>query len=153
MLRSLAIYGEDILISGDILPISSRKCEKLLRITSNGERIEEFRSDVLHSRSIVNAITSQDNGKILLGGALNTTKTQSHSELIQLDESGKRDGDFDLAPPDGQISTIVVQQDRKILLGGSFSRINNNDHNSLVRLRENGTLDLGGLKQGWTMAA
>lgn len=85
--------------------------------------------------SIVNVITPQPDGKLLIGGTIFFTGNSSSSELVRLMPDGSVDPDFIPAIPSGNnVRAIQVQSDGKILVGLD---------NGLLRLNSDGQSDAG----------
>jgi len=81
----------------------------------------------INTDTYINAITTQDDNKILLGGGFNS--------IIRLNEDGSTDTSFDASNSvNGIARFIVVQNDQKIIISGGSSYYIN-------RLNEDGSLD------------
>lgn len=87
-------------------------------------------------------VTSQSDGKILIGGKFTTFNGVNRFRLIRLNINGTTDGTFfSWESFNNEIHAIKVQNDGKILIGGSFNLFNNQSNNGLIRLNQNGTKD------------
>lgn len=94
----------------------------------------------LNERALI--VTTQSDGKILVGGKFTTFNGINRFRLIRLNIDGTSDGSFfSWESFNNEIHTIKMQNDGKILIGGLFSLFNNQINNGLIRLNQNGTKD------------
>ena len=89
-------------------------------------------------------ITTQPDGKILVGGGFTTYKSVSANRIIRLNSDGTIDSSFIYGTGfNSPVRIIVVQPDGKILCGGNFSTYKGlTDNNCIIRLNSDGTKDL-----------
>src|SRR5436190_1985380 len=81
----------------------------------------------------INVITTQSDGKIIVGGTFNSYDKISANDIIRLNTDGTIDSTFTSATePFTFVLTVTLQPDGKILVG---------DLGSIFRLNSNGTLD------------
>lgn len=96
----------------------------------------------------VNAVATQADGSILLGGAFANLSGATNGNLVRIKPDGTLDTSFN-PNPNGQVTAIVVQPDGKILLGGGFSSLQPNGEasptarNRVARINPDGTVDDG----------
>ena len=91
-------------------------------------------------RSVV-AMTSQPDGKILIGGGFNSVLGVSRHNLVRLNVDGSLDTTFN-PNPGGDVRAITVQPDGKILIGGLFSDVGfGTGRNQIARLNADGLPD------------
>lgn len=95
---------------------------------------------------VVEALTIQPDGKILVGGDFYSYNGTPAAGLIRLNSNGTVDPSFNTGTgvtggglP--SVRSIVVQPDNKILIGGYFEEYNENEHAGIVRLNSNGSID------------
>lgn len=100
----------------------------------------------------VQAVATQPDGKILIGGTFtsiqigSTSTNHSRSRLARLNTDGSVDTGFDPSP-NGSIYAIALQTDGKIIIGGSFTTVQPSgspspvSRTNLARLNADGTLD------------
>ena len=77
--------------------------------------------------SVVNALTIDSNGKILVGGAFTTFTGSSQVGLIRLNSDGSKDTSFNVGTgisPSSQILSITVDTNGKIICVGNFYSYN-----------------------------
>jgi uncharacterized delta-60 repeat protein len=89
----------------------------------------------------VYAITTQTDGKVLVGGDFTEVQGKYCHSLARLNPDGTLDNLF-RAGVDGSIRTIALQTDGKMLLGGYFGECNGYARTSLARLNAGTSLDL-----------
>ena len=90
----------------------------------------------------VQAITLQNDGKILVGGSFTSVNGIGRSRIARMAVNGVLDGTFD--PLDGandSVQAIAVQTDGRILLGGRFTTFASTNRNRIVRLNADGRMD------------
>jgi uncharacterized delta-60 repeat protein len=124
----------------------------LVRLNADGTPDTAFCANAVDSAAfsnVVNKITIQSDGKILVGGIFGTYKgVTGRARLIRLNSDGTLDTAFCTNAVDaskfsvGGVFDIVVQSDGKILVGGSFTAYaGTTGRNYLIRLNSDGTLD------------
>lgn len=93
----------------------------------------------------VQELTTQPDGKVLIGGDFSSVYGQSTGDLARLSAVGSSvDQEFMTnigSGANGTIWAIAVQPDGRILVGGSFTQFNGQSAPGLVRLRANGARD------------
>ncbi len=90
---------------------------------------------------IINALSLQTNGNIVLGGAFTYFDTVSlRSRLAQLNPSGLLDLTFSPSAGNSVLAT-AIQPDGKIIIGGNFTNFKGSGKNYLARMNPDGSLD------------
>jgi uncharacterized delta-60 repeat protein len=92
----------------------------------------------------VNAIASQADGKIVVGGAFNICNGVTSNRIARLNTDGTLDTAFTTAMGTGVLGTpevVAIQADQKIVAGGSFFSHNGVTSNRIARLNTNGSRD------------
>lgn len=90
----------------------------------------------------VYVLTSQPDGKVLVGGEFTTYNMMPARYLMRLNDDGMVDVTFYPGTgPDRPVKTIRLQPDGKILIGGQFSTYNGVARSCIARLNTNGALD------------
>jgi uncharacterized delta-60 repeat protein len=126
------------------------------RLNADGTRDSSFMASVSYvphpSRTIVNSLAVQPDGKILVGGFFTRLSDRAQSHFGRLNPDGTADGSFspqlDVGP-----NCIVVQPDGKIMIGGVFGTVNGEVHSLIARLNSDGTLDNFQTSAGGTTGA
>ena len=103
-----------------------------------------------NANTIVRAVVTQADGKILIGGDFTTLSPNggaavTRNRIARLNPDGTLDASFD-PNADGQVQSIAAQADGKILIGGFFTVLSPNGgaavtRNCIARLNPDGTLD------------
>ena len=92
--------------------------------------------------SDVNSITTQSDGKILVGGQFTSYNGTSANSIIRLNTDGSVDNTFVYGNGfGGGLYSITVQSDGKILAGGSFITYNVTSAENIIRLNTDGSVD------------
>jgi len=90
----------------------------------------------------VNAIATQTDGKIIIGGSFTTYQGISTNNIIRLNSDGSIDNTFIYGTGfNNSVSDISVQTDGKIIVVGYFSTYNGGAANRIVKLNSNGLVD------------
>lgn len=133
-----------LLVGGYFTKYKGYDCAYLARLNPDGNIDTSFNTGQTGLNGIVNVITLQPNGKILVAGLFNMFHGVSAPRLLRLNSDGSRDTSFDpgtaFAYNQGA-SDIALQQDSKIVIGGSFTSFNGLPTGNLVRLNTDGSVD------------
>jgi uncharacterized delta-60 repeat protein len=90
----------------------------------------------------VKTITTQIDGKILIGGSFTNYNGFTANKIIRINNDGSVDNTFITGIGlNDMVSSIALQTDGKILIAGHFTNYNNNSVNRIVRLNSDGSLD------------
>lgn len=137
----LVLNDDKIVVGGNFYNSSGHTVNTIIRLNSDGTNDTDFALGVGFDNYVYD-IAQQPDGKILVGGTLNTYNDISVGHLVRLNIDGTLDVSFDLgAGFNGRIHTVEIQSDGKILLGGNFTGFNGVVANHLVRLNVDGSLD------------
>ena len=88
---------------------------------------------------IIRTISTQDDGRIIVGGDFSDLNGNTRNYLVRLNLDGTEDISFysNLGSGfDAAVNTTAVQSDGKILVGGYFGLLNGNTRNYIVRLND-----------------
>jgi uncharacterized delta-60 repeat protein len=96
--------------------------------------------------SDINAIATQADGKILIGGVFNAVQGEERINLARLNADGSLDPTFapyvEYSPYQASVRAIAVQDDGKIVIGGIFYEIDGHFAGpSIARLNPDGSRD------------
>jgi uncharacterized delta-60 repeat protein len=97
---------------------------------------------------VLQAVVMQSDGKILVGGEIETVNGIPRTGIARLNSDGSLDESFNpviLTPvtsPVVIVTAIAVQSDQKIVIGGDFANVNGVARTNLARLNADGSLDL-----------
>ncbi len=90
----------------------------------------------------VEVVTTQPDGKILVGGEFWRYNSIDHGRIVRLNEDGSLDTGFDTTiGADNYVGSISVQTDGRIVIGGAFTSYNGTSRNYIARLDQDGALD------------
>lgn len=145
-----------ILVGGGFTVVNGERRLGLARLNPNGSLDASFTAPfvpftnyITGSPSVVilpriEAMAVQEDGKVLVGGAISTNGT-AYLGFARLNTDGSLDhafaSQFRSGTGSGSVSAIAVQRDLKILIGGSFTAINDQPRLCLARLNPDGKLD------------
>ena len=91
---------------------------------------------------VVDTITIQSDGKILVGGEITSYDGMSSNKIIRLNSDGSVDNTFSVGNGfNDTVRTIIIQSDGKILVGGSFTTYDGTPSNRIIRLNSDGSVD------------
>ncbi len=90
--------------------------------------------------SSVNCVTTQPDGRLVVGGTFTTFGGVARNRLARLNTNGTLDPGFN-PNLNSTVNCASVQADGKILIAGGFSNIGGTTRNRLARLNADGTLD------------
>lgn len=132
----------NLIIAGVFDKLSGSQRMGLAQVDSSGNLDADF-TPVVGSSQTVKAITTQADGKILIGGSFNGVNEGYRNGIARLNEDGTLDTTFN--PGTGiegnEVTVIAVQSDGKILVGGNFTKFNGASITNLVRLNPDGSVD------------
>jgi uncharacterized delta-60 repeat protein/uncharacterized repeat protein (TIGR01451 family) len=129
------------LIGGNFTQYGVTNRRRIARLNTNGSLDTSFNPGS-GADDIVDRITLQPDGKILIGGWFSGFNGTGRSRIARLNTNGSLDATFN--PGIGTNSTvfaITLQANDKILIGGSFTSYNGTTCNHIARLNTNGSLD------------
>jgi uncharacterized delta-60 repeat protein len=130
-----------ILVGGGFTTYQGAARNRFVRLNTNGSDDTTFNLGTGFN-DIVNAVTVQADGKILVGGLFTTYQGTTRNRFVRLDTDGSYDTTFNLGTGfGGTVNAIAVQDDGKILVGGGFTTYQGTTRNRLVRLNTNGSYD------------
>lgn len=157
-IRALAVDGSGkILLGGDFTSFSGQSVKRLARLLPTGapDTATPLVVDATLAATWVDAVVPLPDGKILIGGAVNTTTYAPapvdgfRSGIARLNPNGSRDASFEVGAGAhaatrytlSSVTAITRQPDGKLLVGGGFTFWNGDAASRLVRLHANGSRD------------
>lgn len=106
--------------------------------------------------TMVNALSIQADGKILVGGRFTRMSGQARTNLARLNADGTLDSGFATglagSKASAQVNVLAIEADGRLLVGGDFTMIGGQQRTNLVRLNVDGTVD-GGFNPGMLSGA
>ena len=138
----LAVQSDHkILIGGRFTIFNGTIRNRIARLESTGSLEAGFNPNT-GANGIVNAVSVQSDGKILIGGAFTSYNDGLRNRIARMNTDGSLDGAFNHSTgADGIVYRIAVQSDGKILIGGAFTNYNGTSRNRVARLNADGSLD------------
>ncbi|MFT3782596.1 MAG: hypothetical protein QM790_11330 [Nibricoccus sp.] len=126
-----------ILVGGELeylLPSDFSKHSNIARLSGNGSIDATFNPGA-GADNIVNKISVQSNGQVLLGGWFSNYNATARSGLARIQPGGALDASFSPATQFGLTLTPAIQTDGRLVLGSLIAP------SGLVRLNTNGSAD------------
>lgn len=132
-----------ILISGAFTSFNSMTRNRIARLNPDGSLDTSFLNNLSGADNLVNAITQQPDGKILVGGFFTAVNGSNQNKISRLNIDGTLDSTFvnSITESSAYINAIAVQTDGKILIGGWFNFISQVLRQGIARLNYDGTPD------------
>lgn len=129
-----------VVVGGAFTTYSGVTYNRIIRLNSNGTIDNTFTIGTGFN-DVVNCVTIQSDGKLLVGGSFTTYSGQSNSSLVRLNSNGTKDTTF-TGITNSTVTSITVQNDGKILIGGSsITQVNGTNVNQVCRLNTDGSID------------
>ena len=135
----IALQGDKNILIGGKFSIGNGDYKYLLRIKLTGLKDESFNSPITNGFDppiIVNTISVQMDGKIVVGGNFNTYFSKARKNLARLNTNGE----LEYAGANNYIYNIA-KQGNKTIIGGFFTAYNGEKIRYLARLKNDGKLD------------
>jgi uncharacterized delta-60 repeat protein len=118
----------------------------ILLATASGVTRLDANGNLLNTSSSIccsiEALASQADGKVIIGGSFTTVGGISLSSVARLNPDGTPDLSF--SPSNGLnegVGTMTLQADGKVLIGGGFSAVGTASRKGIARLNREGSLD------------
>lgn len=138
-----------LLVGGEFEFFNTIRCDRIVRLHSNGGLDTTFKSAVPIS-STVHSISALNNDKMLVCGWDITFGLAIQVGIISLNSDGRIDQFFNpITGLNPDVYAVGLQADGKVIIGGNFSACNGLNRGGIARLLANGitdtTFDLGGM--------
>ncbi|RYU80144.1 delta-60 repeat domain-containing protein, partial [Hymenobacter persicinus] len=146
---TLQLPDGKILVAGNFSTFNGRNCHGLVRLLPSGQSDLTFYDAGLDAGTMVQAVTAQPDGRLLLAGRLYVDGNPNLRFLVRLLPDGSYDSSFTLPYFGGNragvgtagTNLVRLQADGRILVGGAFTSVNSVPAYSLVRLQPDGEVD------------
>jgi uncharacterized delta-60 repeat protein len=140
--KSIALQPDGkILVGGLFSSYSGVTRNGIIRLNTGGTIDNTFNIGAGFN-DVVDVITLQPDGKILVGGVFTSYSGVTRNGIIRLNTGGTIDNTFNSGDGfNSNVYSITLQPDGKILVGGFFSSYNGVTNDYIVRLNSNGTID------------
>ena len=139
-----------ILVGGSFTRVGGQSRTNLARFNADGSLDAGFLPMIgVPARvvSLVNALSVQADGKILVGGRFTRMGGQARTNLARLNADGTLDSGFATglagSKVSAQVNVLAIEADGRILVGGDFTMIGGQYRTNLARLNVDGTVDSG----------
>ena len=146
--NSIAVQLEGkIIIGGNFTTFNDISQKQITRLNADGSLDTSFNIGI-GTNSTVNAISTQSDGKIVIGGTFTTYNGISRNGITRLNTDGSLDTSFSVGSGTGngnvtsnRVYCSAILTDGKIIIGGDFTSYNGTFQNRIARLNSNGSLD------------
>ncbi len=120
--RSIIIQNDGkVIVGGDFTNYQGVGVNRIIRLNSDGSRDNSFNIGTGFN-NIVYSISTQNDGKLIIGGSFTTYQGAAANRIIRLNSDGSRDNSFNIGTGfNNQVLTSSIQNNNKIMLGGSFT--------------------------------
>ena len=124
-----------VLIGGYFTTVRGLVRTNLARLNADGTGDPSFNPGAA-AEGFTAAVALQPDGKVLIGGDINSGK------LTRLNADGSLDSSFNpVIGGSGLVWSVALQPDGKVLIGGSFTAVNGTNRYGIARLNADGSLD------------
>ena len=140
--NSITIQSDGkIVVAGDFTNYNETSANRIIRLNADGSIDTSFVYGTGFD-STVRSITTQSDGKILVGGDFASYQGTPASRIIRLNSDGSRDTSFVSGTGfNNSIHSTAIQSDGKIVVGGEFGDYNGTGADRIIRLNSNGSVD------------
>jgi uncharacterized delta-60 repeat protein len=141
---SIVIQSDgNILVGGNFTTYNGTSSNRIIRLNSDGSVDNTFSIGTGFDGS-VNCITTQSDGKILVGGVFTDYNGTGSNYIVRLNSDGSIDNTFSIGSGfNSTVNYIKIQSDGKILVGGEFTAYNGTGSAYIIRLNSDGSIDTG----------
>jgi uncharacterized delta-60 repeat protein len=122
-----------VLVGGFFTSIGGQPRSHIARLDPTTGLADSFNPNPNDMQGVVDAITTQADGKILVGGTFTSIGGQARNRIARLDPATGLADSFD-PNANSPVGAIAVQADGKILAGGIFTSIGGQARNRIARL-------------------
>ncbi len=130
-----------IIVGGGFTIFNSVGRNRVARLNPNGSLDSGFDPGT-GANAVIDEIVVQEDGKIVVGGALLSFNGAARNRIARLYNNGGLESGFSPGSgANGWVATTAIQVDGKILIGGQFTTVNGVSRNNIARLNIDGSLD------------
>jgi len=143
---ALALQSDgQIVAGGNFTLVNSSSRNRVARLNLDGSLDTSFLNGLAGADGAVNALVSQTDDRVVIGGAFATIDGTLRNHIARLMTDGSVDTTFNPgAGADNSVFALAetfINGSREIYVGGAFSTFNGNSYPGLVRLYNSGTVD------------
>lgn len=138
-----SIYAGKVLIGGAFKHYNGVSLNGIARLNADGSVDVGFSAGAT-TNSVVNAISIQPDGRVLVGGSFTNFNGAPVNRIVRLNGDGSTDTNFVAnvgAGANSTVEAIHLQPDNRIVLVGQFTSFNGLTRNHITRLLSNGKTD------------
>jgi uncharacterized delta-60 repeat protein len=140
---AIAQQTDGKIILGGVVSVNGTIRQGVARLNTNGVVDVSFLNGMSGVPGLINCVTVQPDGKVLLGGYFFFVNNVNRTRIARLNSDGSLDTMFQngMAGADGEVEAIAVQPDGKVLMAGYFRSVNNVPRFGIARLNTDGSVD------------
>lgn len=141
VVKTRVLADGKLLLAGTFTAFGGSDQSGIVRLNPDGSIDPAMAADLL-TQGNVNAIATQPDEKILIGGDFTFVNGVARSRIARLNADGTLDASFDPGTgANASVNSIAIQSDGKILAAGNFGQFNGSERWFLARLNPDGNLD------------
>ncbi|MES2812326.1 MAG: T9SS type A sorting domain-containing protein [Bacteroidota bacterium] len=130
-----------IVIAGSFMSYNGLNGNRIIRLNNDGTKDTSFNSGTGFNNTVY-AMTTQSDGKIVIGGDFTSYNGLIENRIIRLNTDGTKDTSFNIGTGFNNIVyAITTQSDGEIVVGGKFTSYNGLTENRIIRLNTDGSKD------------
>ena len=134
-----------IVAGGNFTQVAGTQENSIARLNTDGSLDNTFMSGASGANGAVQAVVSQTDDHVLVGGAFTSVNGVHYNFISRLNTDGSLDSTFNPGSgadsPVNALAETFIGGARKIYVGGGFGSINSISSPSLARLNNDGTVD------------
>lgn len=141
--RGVAVRGDgQVLIWGQFTTVNGASYSRVAMLNgADGSTDPSFNDPLIVISGIqIDAAALQPNGKILVGGQVQSVNGTPINGMCRLNTDGSLDSSFD-PNVDGRVNSIALQADGSMIICGLFSHVGGQPRNRIAKISANGSYD------------
>ena len=124
-----------VLVGGDFTSFNGNPCNFICRLNSDGSFDNTFNTNISYINYNIYTITTQIDGKILVGGSI-------YTGMLRLNSDGSVDTSFLIGTGfDSIVRDIKFNNQGKIIVVGDFYNYNSVPYKGIIKLNSDGSID------------
>jgi uncharacterized delta-60 repeat protein len=144
-IRAMAMQSDGkIIITGEFTSYNGTARNRIARVNTDGTLDATFNPGTgMPAGNTVYAVAIQSDGKIIIGGTINSYNGTIRRNILRVNTDGSLDAPFTATGgPGGDVQSITVLSSGKMIVGGGFFNYSGYSIQRLVRINADGTVDL-----------
>ena len=131
-----------MILGGSFTQIANATRQCLTRVNADGSHDASFDPGTSIGAQVVNKLTLQPDGKVIVNGTFTTFSGTPNGGAIRINPNGALDTNLaTMSATVGNIQALAVQPDNKVIVGGSFTSVGGTPRLNIARVNADGTND------------